>query len=409
MSKTSLLIAFRYLFSRKSHSVVNVISAVTVAGVAVAVAAMVVVMSVFNGFNSLIASRLSGLDPMLKVESAASPGKAFANADSLAALIESLPEIATATPTVEQRALAMIGQYQSPVRVKGVCVDSYSKVANLDSVIIDGYPWDDFHPCAPPSVLSVGVANALRAPIGTSHLLHLYAPRRIGRINPANPAAAFRADSASLSAVFAVNQPEFDADMVYVPISLARKLFQFTTEATAIEIGTNPGADIGYAAKAIAGLLGPEYAVMDRMEQHKSSFRIVNVEKWMSFFLLAFILLIASFNVISTMTLLIIEKEPNAYTLKAIGASSRFIRSIYSLQSVFITMAGALAGALAGSLLSLGQQTFEWIKLAADPASLSLSAYPVEFHAVDLIPILLTAAIIGSATAFVTTRLTARH
>ncbi|MDE6120095.1 MAG: ABC transporter permease [Muribaculaceae bacterium] len=409
MSKTSLRIAFRYLFSRKSHSVVNVISAVTVAGVAVAVAAMVVVMSVFNGFNSLIASRLSELDPILKVELSSSPGKAFADADSLAALIESLPEITAATPTLEQRALAVIGQYQTPVRVKGVCINSYSNVAALDSVIIDGHPWHDFHQYAPPSVLSVGVANALRAPVGSSHLLHLYAPRRVGRINPANPTTAFRSDSASLSAVFAVNQPEFDADMVYVPIGLARKLFQFSTEATAIEVETTPGTDIGDAIAAIAGLIGPEYTVLDRMEQHKSSFRIVNVEKWMSFLLLAFILLIASFNVISTMTLLIIEKEPNAYTLKALGASSGFIRSIYSFQSVFITMAGALAGALAGSLLSLGQQSFGWVKLAADPASLSLSAYPVEFHAADLIPILLTAAIIGSATAVITPCLTTRR
>lgn len=405
MSTTSLRIALRYLFSRKSHSVVNVISAVTVTGVAVAVAAMVVVLSVFNGFHSLIASRLSELDPTLKVELSASPGKAFADADSIAAIISSLPEVDTATPTVEQRALAIMGQFQTPVRIKGVDINAYGRVAALDSVIIDGYAWSDFHNSASPAVISVGVANALRAPVGTSHLLRLYAPRRIGSINPANPMTVFRADSTAISAVFAVNQPEFDADMIYVPIDLARKLFQFSTEATAIEIKTSSEVKAKDAATAIAGAIDPKFTVLDRMEQHQSSFRIVNVEKWMSFLLLAFILLIASFNVISTMTLLIIEKESNAYTLSALGASSGFIRSIYAFQSIGITMAGAVAGAIVGSLISLGQQTFGWVKLAADPASLSLSAYPVEFHFADLGPILLTAAIIGVITSFVTTRL----
>ncbi len=398
----SIRIALRYLFSRKSHSAVNVISAVSVAGVALATAAMVVVLSVFNGFHSLMASRLSELDPALKIESR--EGRAFATSDSMAAVIASLPGVAAAIPTIEQRALAIVNGLQTPVRVKGVDSKRYYQVASLESAIIDGQPWLNYHPEGAPAILSVGVANALRAPIGTEQLLGLYAPRRLGRINPANPLSAFRTDSVAMSAVFAVNQPEFDSDMIYVPIEVARRLFQYTTEATAIEVATDTKQDLTRVKAEIAATLPDGFTVSDRMEQHASSFRIVNVEKWMSFLLLVFIMIIASFNVISTMALLIIEKEDNAMTLRAIGASHGFIRRIYAFEGFGVTMAGGVAGCIIGSLLCMGQEKFGWIGLGGDPAAMSVSAYPVELHLTDLLPIIIITAAVGVATAAIAAR-----
>lgn len=366
-----------------------------------AVAAMVVVLSVFNGFHALIASRLGVLDPQLKVESVG--GRPFDRADSLAAAIASLPEVAAATPTVEQRALAMFGDVQTPVRVKGVVPVDYARVASLDSVIIDGEPWLDYYPGAEAAMVSVGVANSLRATVGTQQLMGLYAPRRVGRINPANPMAAFRSDSVALSAVFAVNQPEFDADMVFVSLPLARRLFQFTDQATAIEVAVAQGVSVAEASAAVARVAGDGFTVRDAMAQHASSFRIVNVEKWLSFLLLALIMVVASFNIISTMALLIIEKESNAFTLSALGASPRLISGIYAMQGFGVTMGGGIIGVVVGTLVSLGQQHFGWVKLGANPADLSLMAYPVEFNAADLVPILLITALIAALTALYAT------
>ncbi len=395
-------IAFRYIFSRKSHSAVNVISLVSVAGVTVATAAMVVVLSVFNGFHSLISSRLSELDPPLRVE--LSDGRAFADADSLAAVLLDLESVGAAEPTVEQRALAIANGYQTPVKVKGVRPDSYHLVASLDESVIDGVPWHDYHPTAPSAVLSVGVANALRAPIGSEELLGLFAPKRLGKINPANPLSAFMSDSVAMGAVFAVNQPEFDTDLIFVPIGMARNLFQYEDEASAIEIAPAEGFDAGQTARDVAAVMGPDFKVMDRMHQHASSFRIVNVEKWMSFLLLAFILVIASFNVISTMALLIIEKEGNAFTLHALGATGGFVRKVYAILGFGITMAGSILGTLFGSLLSLGQQHFGWVKLGGDASALSITAYPMELHLSDLIPVIMITAAVGLVTAAVAAR-----
>lgn len=402
LNPTALRIALRYLFSPKSHSAVNVISAVAVAGVAVATAAIIVVLSVFNGFHSLIASRLSLLDPPLQVT--AVQGKTVASADSLGAALEALPAIAAAEPVVTERALAMMGTLRQPVRLKGVRPEGYARVASLDSTVVAGEAWADFYPGVPSATLSVGVANALRAPVGSEELMGLYVPRRQGRINPANPMAAFRTDSLAVSAVFSVNQPEYDVDMVYVPLSVARSLLSYTTEATAIEAVPAPGVDTDRAAEALRQALGPDYRVLTRLELQAEAFRIVNVEKWTAFMLLVFILAIASFNVLSTMSLMIVEKHDNNVTLRALGADRGLLARIYGLQGWMVTCAGAVAGAVAGVLLCLAQQRWGLVKLAADTSQLSIAAYPVEFHAADLIPVAAIVAVVGLAAALFSAR-----
>lgn len=393
----ALRIAIRYLFSPKSHSAVNVISAVSVAGVAVATAAIIVVLSVFNGFHGLIAARLGVLDPPVKI--VAADGKVIENADSLAAAVSGLPGICSVAVTLEERALAVMDGRQAPVRIKGVPVETYDSVTGLSSAVIAGEAWSDYYPGISPAVLGVGAANALLAPVGSERLVGLYVPRRKGRINPAVPMAAFRADSVAVSAVFSVNQPEYDADYVYVPLPLARRLLQYTVQGSAVEVMPAPGVSDVDAARAIASAVGPRYDVLDRAGQQSGAFQIVNMEKWTGFMLLAFILIIASFNIISSMSLLIIEKEDNARTLKALGASPGLIRRIYAVQGWLVSIAGGVAGMALGVLLSLGQEKWGWIRLAGDSSQLSLTAYPVEFHSADLIPVMTLVALVGAVTA----------
>lgn len=393
----NIRIALRYLFARKSHSVVNVISVVSVAGIALATAAMVVVMSVFNGFHSLIEERVSVLDPPLAA--VAAEGKTIAGADSLCVALEADAAIEAALPVSEDRALAMYGGRQMAVRLRGIPRELY---ANFDDICPAGNPWDDYHPAANPAVVSVGVANSLVLPIGGEELLSLYVPRRRGRINPANPMAAFRSDSVAPTAVFMLNQTELDADLVYVPLEVARTLLQQGDEAGMIYIYPS-ASGVKAARRAAARILGPQTRVLTLEEQQSSTFRIVNMEKWMTFMLLGFILIIASFNVISSLSLLIIEKRNNAATLRALGATSARIRTIYRLESMLIAAFGSVAGLIVGSLLSLGQQHFGWVKLAGDPTALTIDAYPVVFNPVDLLAVAAISAAVGLLTAFIAT------
>lgn len=371
---------------------------VSMVGIAVATTALVVVMSVFNGFHRLIESRLSVFDPPLLAVPV--EGKAFANADSLCLELEALPELAGAFPVVSERALAIAGDRQTAIRLYGIPVQMYSI---FDSLSLAGKPWMDYYPGVESAVVSVGVANELQTPVGTEQLLGLYVPRRVGRINPANPMSAFRTDSVAVSSAFALNQPEYDRDAVFVPLELARRLLQYGPEATSIHIF--PACKESVALEAVRKVVAPVGGkVLTRMEQQESSYRIVNMEKWMTFLLLGFILIIASFNIISSLSLLIIEKQENDRTLSALGLDRRAIRGIYVRCGVLITAAGGVAGMILGTLLSLGQQYFGWVKLAADPSTLTVTSYPVVFQAADLLPIAALIATLGAATAVIASR-----
>lgn len=395
--KVSLRIALRYLFAPKSHSAVNVISMVAMAGIALATAALVVVMSVFNGFYSLIESRLSVLDAPVSVLPL--EGKTLAGADSLCTLLESCHSIYRATPVIEERALAMADGRQMTVRVRGISPGLYDM---FNGICPAGEPWQDYHPSAPPAVVSVGVANRLELPVGREELLHLYVPRRKGRINPANPMSAFRTDSVAPSAVYMLNQQELDADIVYAPLETVANLLQLNDEAT--EIAIYPSDKTEKALKDAHRVLPEGMRVATLQERQSGSFQIVNMEKWLTFLLLGFIMVIASFNIISSLSLLIIEKEPNAETLRAIGASPSMVRGIYRIEGMLITGIGAITGLIVGSLLSIGQERFGWVKLAGDSEMLSVTAYPVDFHIADLLPIALLSIAIGLAASAISTR-----
>lgn len=369
--------------------------------------AMVVVLSVFNGFTELAMSRLGILDPQIRIIPLT--GKTIADADSLAGAVGALPQIAAATPVVEERALAVIEERQMPVRIKGVDFATYHSVSDLDSTIIAGGGAADLPEGFSPAVFSVGAASQLRVYPGYEQRVDLYVPRRRGRLNPANPAASLRSAMLLPAAVFRVDQTEYDTDFVFIPLDRARTLLDYTTQGSAVEAAIAPGISEQAAIEAIRNAIGPGYDIQGRLRQQASSYKMIGVEKWITFMLLGFILIIASFNVISTLSMLIVEKEDNIYTLRSMGASNGLIRRIFAIQGWLISVAGGLAGAVIGIVLCLIQQWFGIITLGGDHASMSITVYPVKVEGSDLLVVAALVIIVGAMTSMVAARIRNRR
>ena len=393
-----LKIAWRYLVSKKGHQAVNIISIVAVCGVVVATAALICVMSVFNGFSGLIMGRLAMLDPDVAVTP--SMGKTVNDADSVIDAVSAVPGVERAIAVVIDQALAVYGQYQMPVRLKGV-PDDYNTMNDIDSLMVDGQ-WclrDDVSRFA---VSGAGPAIRLCVRPDFLGMVRFYAPQRQGRVNLANPMGAFRGDSLFVSGIFQLQQNSYDADLIYVPLDVARALFDYDTQATQIEVRLAPGADERQVMDGIREALGGSYQVKNRLMQQREAYRLVNIEKWMGFLLLAFILVIATFNVISTLSLLIIEKDSSITTLRALGASDRQISKIFVLQGWLITLVGAATGVVIGLILCLCQQHYGWLKLNGDPATMIIDAYPVAVEWTDVLVTFALVAVVGLLTSLVT-------
>lgn len=394
----ALKIAARYLKSKKTHNAVNIITIIATLGVMVTTAALIVVLSVYNGFHDLIEDKLAKLDPPVAI--APVEGKAFAGADSLVTAIETVDGVALAMPVLEDQALAVFADFQMPLRVKGV-PDDYHRMTAIDSVLIDGKAvfHDDVSSYA---VVGVGPAVRLNVRPGGIRMLQLYVPERAAEVNLANPVDAFYNDSLFVSAVFQVQQNAYDNDLIYVPLDFARNLYDRDDEASQIEVRLAPGADEAQVMKRLEAMLGPRFTVKNRLMQQDESFRLVNIEKWMTFLLLAFILLIATFNVLSTLSLLIIEKDKSIATLRSLGASRSQVRRIFVAEGWLITLVGAIAGIVLGLVLCLCQQHFGWLKLSADPSQVLVAAYPVTVVWTDVLVVLAFVVVIALLTGVVT-------
>ena len=394
----SLRIAIRYLFSKKTHNAVNVISLISLAGVAVATMAIVCVLSVFNGFSDLSAAHLSLLDPDLKITPL--EGKSISSVDSLISEIEQIDGVDVAIPTIEEQALAIYGDRQMPVMIKGV-PSEYENTTDIKSIVIDG----DF--CLTDSIasyatLSVGAAIGLGATPSFYRYLGIYMPKREGRVNVANPMTAFRSDSLIVAAVYHVAQAEYDTDMVMLPFENAARLLDYDDEATAIEVKLKSPVNLSKVATQMQTILGDGFVVKDRLRQQEQSFRMIEIEKWITFLMLAFILIIASFNIISTLSMLVIEKSENIYTLHSLGATSTMISRIFMLEGWLISIVGGIAGIIIGVILTLAQQWGGFIKLSGDPSALSIDHYPVRLDVMDLFVVMGLVIVIGFFTAQIT-------
>lgn len=396
----ALNIARRYLLSRKSHSAVNIICGVAIGGVSVAIMAIVVVLSVFNGFASLAEKQMGLFDADLRVEPAA--GKTIAGSDSLASRVAAMPQVAAAVPVIDERALAVSPSAQMPVRLKGVGA-AFADVTDMDSIIVDGaYAVDSVYGYGP-AHLSVGVAGYMGLSPRVGNIVGVYVPRRVGRINPANPATAFRGDSLAVRSVWQTQRPDYDGDRIIVPLATARRLLDYENgEASAVEIRLAAGADPDAEAARLSAALGDSVRVLTRARQNADSFRMIAVEKWLTFLLLVCILAVASFNIVSTLSLLVIEKRDNMATLRALGASRAMTRRVFMWQGALIALCGGLLGSLLGVALSLGQQHFGWVRLNAEADALTIQVYPVEVHASDLLVVAAVVAVGAVASALVT-------
>lgn len=388
-------IALRYLFAKKSHRAVNVIALVSMAGVAVATMAIVVVLSVFNGFTDLAQKHLAAVDPQIKI--VPRQGKVIERADSLAEALSAMPQVAVAAPVIVERALLVAGDNQMPVVFKAADVDKARRVNDFDNLLIDGIYTDanSLADSLPAIQASVGVAIGMGLRPSPYAAAELYVPRRTGRINPANPAAAYRSAVVAVSGVVQVDQPEYDSDYIFIPLALGRRLLDYRHgQGTAIELKVAEGVDVNTLCRKLASDY-PDFQFLDRAHQQADTFRMIALEKWVTFLMLIFILIVAAFNIISTMSLMVIEKRYDMATLHALGATRAMIKNIFMAEGWLITFVGGCIGIVSGVVLALLQQYFGLVKLDADPSALSIDVYPVRLDGLDVAAVAACLVIVG--------------
>lgn len=384
-------IARRYLFSKKSHNAINIISMICVCGVVVATIALVCALSVYNGFNDLVAGMFSNFDPELKITPRT--GKVFDPTTASIQQVKALPDIAFFSETLQDNALIRYHDRQDVAVIKGVD-DNYHHLNQIDSVLIDGnFTLKD--EVADYAILGVGLSSKLGARPGFASPLEIYVPKRDEKVNLSNPASSFNLQYAYIGGVFLINQQVYDEGYMLVPLSLARELFRYDKEISAIELKLAENADISSAKKQIKTILGDEFIVQDRFEQQEASFKMMQIEKWMTFLILCFILTIALFNVVGSLSMLMIEKQDDVRTLRNMGASDSLIRRIFLFEGWMISGFGALIGIVIGLVLCLLQQWFGLIKLGQTAGAFIIDAYPVRVIFSDVLVAFVTVAAIG--------------
>lgn len=383
-------IARRYLFSKKSHNAINIISLIAVCGVAVATMATVCAMSVLGGFQSLVSDMFSTFDPELKITPA--KGKVFDPNTDFFLETKTLPEIEFISESLEDNALVRYRDRQVPVVLKGVD-ENYDRLADIENILIDGdlVLKDEVNNYA---LLGIGLANNLGINARFVFPLEIYAPRRNVQVNLSNPSASFRQDYAYIGGVFMVNQAVYDENYLLVPIDLTRELFDYESEVSALEIKLKNGANTSQVGKKIQKIIGEDYLVKDRYQQQEASFKMINIEKWVVFLILCFIMLITVFNVIGSLSMLMIDKQADVMTLRNLGANNKLISRIFLFEGWMIAALGGISGIILGVLICLGQQYFGWLQLGTG-GNFAVSAYPVTVSPSDILLIFVTVLVIG--------------
>ena len=400
MASLEPYIAWRYLFSPKGHNAINIVSGISAAAVAVVTAAMICVLSVMNGFGALVEHMFSEFDPVLLVVPA--EGQTLRTDTLPTASLYAREDIEAVSMQLEQTALIRYKDHQLPARVMGV--DSlFTRTAHMDSIITDGFysVWDGAFDRA---VLGRGLAAQIGMNAHFTGALHLYAPKRTGRINMLRPDLSLQHEHAFIAGTFAVNQMEYDDRLMLVSLPLAQRLFDYDScTATALRLQPKEGIKISNIKYQISNILGPGYRVLDRYEQQSDFFRILRIEKLLTIVLLVFILLIASFNIIGSLSMLIIDKRDDIRILSHMGADEPAIRRIFLLEGWLISSLGTLSGLVVGVLLCLGQQHFGWLKLGTG-AEYVISAYPVQVQAPDILLVAVIVLTLGFVAAWYPSR-----
>ena len=386
-------IARRYLFSKKSTHAINVISGISVVGVAVATMALVVTLSVFNGFHDLVASFLTSFDPQLKITPV--KGKAVAADDPRLTQIRELPQVDVATECMEDQALAIYNGHQAMVTVKGVD-DNFDQLTHIGEILIGDGDFElhaaDMHY----GIIGIRLADALGTGLVYDHPLKIYAPRREGQLDMSAPEESFIEDELySPGVLFSVHQAKYDKGYIITSLGFARRIFEQQGMVSSLELRLKPGSNFESVKSEMRKIAGGDFYVKDRFEQQDETFKIMKIEKLIAYVFLTFILIVACFNIIGSLSMLIIDKKNDVITLRNLGASDKVITRIFLFEGRLISAIGAVIGIAFGLLLCWLQQTFGIVKLGSSSGSFVVNAYPVSVHPEDIILIFLTVLIVG--------------
>jgi lipoprotein-releasing system permease protein len=377
--KLSLYIAKRYLFAKKSRNAINVISSISVAGVTVGTMALIIVLSVFNGLESLVRSIFNTFDPDLKITPL--EGKTFIPDSTTLSLLSNINGVACYSLCVEENALLRYGEKQYVATIKGVD-DNYAQVTGIDSSMWDGGFVLRSEQGRPYAIPGIGIANYLGMRVNFITPLNIYVPKRTGGTD-LNPEDAFIRNYIFPSGIYQVEQ-EYDSKYVFIPIDFARELLEYKSEVSSLEIKFETDAKESAVQKDVVRLFGKGFIIQNKYEQQEIFYKVMKSERIAIFFILTLILIIASFSIIGSLTMLIIEKERDIGILRSLGADNTLIRKIFIFEGWLISIIGAFAGILLG---------FAVCWLQSD--SLIVNAYPVVMKIKDFIIVPVTVLVIG--------------
>lgn len=395
--KFPFFVTRRYLKAKKSHSAINIISLISLFGVAIGTMALIVVLSVFNGFDDLIKSLFNSFDPDIKITVV--EGKSFIPDSAKYCQIKAIPAIAEVADAVEENALVQYGEKQYISTIKGV-TNNFNIVSGIDKKITEG-KFQLKNGKIPYAIVGQGVAYYLSVGLNLGDPLVIYVPRKTTEVSYI-PEEAVNKKFIMPSGIFSIEQ-DFDAKYILVPIDFARDLLEYNNEVTAIEIKVKPGQDIEKIQYKIQKILGPGFEVKNRYQQQEIFYKIMTSEKWAIFFILTFILIVASLNVIGSLTMLILDKKKDISTLSHLGANWNSIRKIFLLNGWINTLLGAFTGIILGLLICWLQVKFGFVKLQGS-GTFVIDVYPVKILANDVILVLITVLFIGYITSWIPVR-----
>lgn len=381
-------IARRYVFAKKSHNAINIIAAISIIGITVGTITFITILSVFNGFDYVVRELFNSFYADFEV--IPKEGKTFVLDETKLQELYTIDNIVDVASIVEENALLMYGNRQAVATVRGVS-SNYHTVTGMDTIIWDGeYKlWEGSTPYA---IIGRGIKYMLNIETDFVENLRIIVPKRTEKIHM-DPSRALNSKLIRPAGFF-TSQPELEVKYVIVPIEFARKLFDYSNELSALEIRVNPNANHSKIQKALQSHLGEQYIVKTRIQQNDLLYKTMRSEKWAIFFILAFILIVASFNVVGTLSMLIIEKKNDIKTLQHLGSNMRTIKRTFLIEGLIISFIGAILGLIIGSTICLIQQEFGLIKLQG-AESFVIDAYPVKILMQDIILVLLSVSAIG--------------
>lgn len=389
----NFFIARRYLFSKKSHHAINIISAISACGVAVATLAMVCILSVFNGFQEFVADLFTAFDPELEITTA--EGSSFSSSLKSLKDLRQCEGVKLVSECVEGKALIVQGGQQVVVTVRGV-EDNFLEQVSGDELFFGTGQLvleDDKHDYG---ILGIGLAVRMGLQAEFEKPVTIYAPKKGERVNPQNPLSSFNArELYSPGVVFQVKQSKYDNNYVLTSISFARQLLDRKGEVTSLHIRLQEGASVSRVKGRIKDILGPKFKVRDRYEQQEEVFHIMNVEKFIAYVFLTFILLVSCFNIVGSLSMLMIDKKKDVETLRNLGANNQQICKVFMLEGRMISALGALIGIALGVGLCMLQQEFGFITMGDAEGSFIRESYPVSVHAWDLVVVFVTVLVVG--------------